>query len=269
MKPADSRQPLDADLVAAALRQRGWSEPLPQLLGAEPSLPAAAAALAAAGAPDGTTVVAESSAVEPVGLGPVAPAGAALHVATVVRTADVDPGRPRWLPLVASLAVADAVRETTGLPGEVGWPDRVAVTAAMCGGNGGQRSMGTVGADEVASAAAGADAVVLTLRLNVSLNSLEMPPGTTSVYAEGGPIDRVPLLAAVLTHLAARLAEWRADAPALRRDYWDACLTIGRLVDAEGSRGVATGVGDDGSLLVEVDGVTRAVPVSALAATSG
>jgi BirA family biotin operon repressor/biotin-[acetyl-CoA-carboxylase] ligase len=93
--------------------------------------------------------------------------------------------------------------------------------------------------------------------INVSMRSADLPiPEATSVLLEAGTCDREALLVALLAAVQVRLAQWRAEDPALAADYRAACLTIGRLVDVtlpNGHRidGVVTGIDDDGHLRVD------------------
>lgn len=252
MKPADSRLELIPDLVREALHAAGWRGPEPVLLPTVGSTNVEAAELARDGAPDGTCVVAEE---QTAGRGRldrtwVSPKGAGLWLSYVVRPGDVQADRWTWLPLVSGLAVRDAIRTVCRVPVDLKWPNDLVVTSAMCGGSGGTRKLGGI-LSEVAG-----DAVVVGIGINVSLSALEMPtPNATSVYAEGGSIDRTAILAGVLPSMQRRLAQWRADDPQVRADYRDSCRTIGRLVNverpnAEPLSGVVTGVDDAGHLVV-------------------
>lgn len=157
---------------------------------------------------------------------------------------------------MAGLAARDAVRAACRVPVDLKWPNDLVVISAMCGGSGGTRKLGGVLSEVVG------DAVVLGIGINVALNSLELPTAqSTSVYAEGGTIDRHEILAALLPQLARRMAQWRADDEQLRQDYRYACLTIGRIVDIEVQgreplNGIVAGIDDDGHLMVDDGEIT-------------
>ncbi len=253
MKPADSRIPLDVAVVTSALQEAGWAGPDPILLGSVESTNLEAERLLREGAPEGTCVVAEE---QTAGRGRldrtwVSPAGAGLWLSFIVRPEEVPAARWTWLPLMAGLAVRDAVRAACRVPVDLKWPNDLVVISAMCGGSGGTRKLGGVLSEAIDGA------VILGIGVNVALTSLQLPtPQSTSVYAEGGTIDRTSILAALLPQLTRRLVQWRADDPQLRADYRDACLTIGRIVEvdlpARGAlNGIVTGIDDDGHLLVD------------------
>jgi biotin-(acetyl-CoA carboxylase) ligase len=55
------------------------------------------------------------------------------------------------------------------------------------------------------------------------------------------------------------VAQWRADDPALARDYRDRCQTLGRLVTVDAVEGRVTAIDDAGRLVVTTDGAQRTV----------
>lgn len=255
MEIAESRQALSAEAVRAALTGRGWSRPIP-----DPR--ASVTDLSALALRPGETVVAESVGA---GLGGTAAQepGAALWAAHAVDVSDADPARLGWLPLVAALAAADALRDAGRVPGEVVWPDVVTIPGAMCGGDAGTRSVGSI------AVSVHDDVALLQLGLLVSLGMLELPRRTTSVFADGGAIDRAELLAGWLVALDRRIAQWRDDDPALRLAYRDRCQTLGRVVEVGPSTGRVRTIDDAGRLVVDVDGSLQVVeldePVPAFA----
>ena len=210
-------------------------------------------ALADAGAPEGTSVVAEQ---QTAGRGRqgrewVSPMGAGVWVSVLVRAGDVPKERWGWLSLVAGLAARDAIKEATGVKALLKWPNDVVVETAACGGSEGPRKLGGI-----LSQVERDDAIAVGIGINVLMGSADLPvPQATSVFLEGGTCDREALLAALLSHLEVRIAQWHAGDPAFAHDYREACLTIGRLVDVllpDGHRieGVVTGIDADGHLKV-------------------
>ncbi|MDN3357057.1 biotin--[acetyl-CoA-carboxylase] ligase [Actinomadura sp. DC4] len=133
-----------------------------------------------------------------------------------------------WLPLVAGVAVASALRGFAEVEGvergrmadaSLKWPNDVLI---------GERKLVGILAQR---AEAG---VVLGIGLNVSLRPDELPvPTATSLAIEGSPTDRDPLLRAILRELAARHEEFRADRASLRAAYRELCATLGRQVRVE------------------------------------
>lgn len=164
-----------------------------------------------------------------------------------------EPARLGWLPLLAGLAAAEAVRGPSGLDVRVKWPNDLLV---------GDRKMAGLLAERTG------DAVVVGIGLNVTMAADERPvPGATSLLLEGSAtLDRAELLRAILVRLSQRLTAWDDPAgdPALRADYLAACASIGRLVRAEmpGAttvQGRADDVDEHGRLIVSVDGIPVAV----------
>lgn len=260
MTPA--RAPLDRDRVHSLLADGGWPGPLPVLLPTIGSTNAEAARLVEQGAPEGSCVVAEE---QTAGRGRhervwVSPEHGGLWMSVVLRPSDVPRAKWGWIPLLAGLAVRDAIRAVRVVPVGLKWPNDLVVQNAACGGAKGTMKLGGILSEVVAP-----DAVVVGIGINVSLMRDELPTAeATSLLLEGGSTDREELLAWVLVATATRVAQWRAGDPALARDYREACVTIGRLVDValpEDGRlhGVVSGIDDDGHLLVESDGHTRTV----------
>ena len=237
--------------------------------------------LAAAGAGDGTTVLAGA---QTAGRGRhgrrwFSAAGAGLYFSVVVRGG----GRgPAPLTLMAGVAVAEGVRAATGLPAEIEWPNDV-VAPARGAYDGGARPAKLAGI--LTEAARPGGAVVVGIGINVA--PTPYPPDVAaragSLAAEtDGPIERAAVLVETLAALArwrralaagdtARmLARWRELAPGSRD------TVVEWSVQGRRRRGVTTGIDQDGALLVRrrqrierlVAGeVTRVVP--ALRATSG
>ena len=233
---------------------------MPRLLASVGSTNAEVAALA--DEPEGTCVVGEE---QTAGRGRHdrswhSPVHAGLWMSVLIRPGDVDTARWGWLPLIAGLAARDAVRAVQSIPLDLKWPNDLVVQHAACGGSSGTAKAGGILAEVV-----GPDAVVIGIGINVSLTSDELPTDTsTSLLLEGGPTDREALLAGILLGLRGRLAQWRAEDPALLRDYRAACVTIGRLVDVvlpgdERLHGVVTGIDDAGHLLVDTGANVRTV----------
>ncbi len=155
--------------------------------------------------------------------------------------------RQAWLTLVASLALADGLRDVARVPAEVAWPDAVTLQRAMCGGAGGAYRAAEVEATDGAVVA----------RLSLTASALDLPAGWTSVWAEGGKADAEPIAAAYLAALDARLGQLLDDDPRLLADYRARCVTFGRLVELDGAQGVVTGLTDDAALVATVDGQPR------------
>jgi BirA family transcriptional regulator, biotin operon repressor / biotin---[acetyl-CoA-carboxylase] ligase len=170
-----------------------------------------------------------------------------------------DRGAWGWLPLLSGLAVAEAIRERSGLTAGLKWPNDVLIDERKVAG-------------VLVQVTADARRAVVGIGINTHLGQQDLPiPEATSLMLAGADeagADRSGLLRAVLLRLAARLgagggaggaAAPPAPEPAAMADYRRRCVTLGRHVDVAGAvgrhvRGVAADVADDGSLVVDVDG---------------
>ena len=186
--------------------------------------------------------------------------GDGIAVSVLLRPYGVSPDRFGWLPLLAGLAVHEAVHATVPARTCLKWPNDLLVGP-------GQRKAGGI----LAEASTGPDgtAVVLGIGLNVTGEPDDLPPGATSLAAEGGvQLDRAALLVSLLTVLSAREAAWRAaagDPEHLRGDYRRVCGSLGAEVRVELPGGMTvTGMAEDVDadgrlLLLGADGLRRAI----------
>jgi BirA family biotin operon repressor/biotin-[acetyl-CoA-carboxylase] ligase len=182
---------------------------------------------------------------------------------------DVPTTRWSWLPLVAGLAVVDALALTAGLEARLKWPNDVLVDAPRGAPSppGWHKVCGVLA--EVVTTPDG-PAVVVGLGLNVSQREDELPgpgpgavPGGSLATLGAATTDRDTVLRAVLRALGARYTAWveaggEPRASGIGPAYRERCATIGRgvLVHLPGDvrlEGVAEGVDDDGRLLVRPD----------------
>ena len=226
-----------------------------------------AAEQAREGAPEGFTVVADeqSSGRGRLGRSWESPSGAGLAMSVVLR-----PGPPAetwgWVPLVAGLAVVDALARQ-GLGTALKWPNDVVVDGDAWDGSPGPRKLGGVLVERVS----GTDALVVGIGVNVDLRAEELPVArATSTALEGHEIGREQLLVDILDVLRERLGAWARSAGDARRAglvdaYTASCLTLGRRVRAmlpgdTGVDGRAERIDDVGRLMLRLeDGTLRAV----------
>ena len=213
-------------------------------------------ARAIAGQPEGAVLAAEQQNAGRGRLGRswVSPPRAALTFSVLLRPAAVPRARLGWLPLLAGVAVAAAVRDVAAVDARLKWPNDVLAGPAKLAG--------------ILAEAAG-DAVVIGIGVNVSTGPRELPPPgpgalpATSLRLQGSPhLDRDRLLAGILAGLERRYRTWSgvlgdSERSGLRAEYTGLCATLGRRVRVElpGGRllnGLAAGVDADGRLLVSV-----------------
>lgn len=257
-------QAWDAAALRAALVGPAGAWARVDVVGQVGSTNAALLASAASGAPDRSVLVAEYQDAGRGRLGRewVSPPNTGVTVSVLLRPATVAPDRYGWLPLLAGLAVRDAVRELVPARVCLKWPNDLLVGDAQ-GKAGGILAEATSGADGTA--------VVLGIGLNVAGGPDDLPAGATSLRAEGAEaVDRTKVLVTVLTRLAERESAWRAaggdpDAHRLRADYRAACSSLGAEVRVElpggmTVTGMAEDVDSDGRLLLlGADGHRRAI----------
>src|SRR5690242_3899678 len=125
------------------------------------------------GAPDRSVLVSERQDAGRGRLGRewVTPPGASIAVSVLLRPYGVPTDRLGWLPLLAGLAVHDAVRATVGATTCLKWPNDVLVGAE-------QRKAAGILAEAVSGPEG--TAVVLGIGLNVTGSPTELPTGATS-----------------------------------------------------------------------------------------
>ena len=260
------RPPLNSvALTKQVVRPGGlWSEVL--VVARTGSTNTDCAARARAGAPEGLVLAAEEQTAGRGRLGRtwLSPPRAALTFSVLLRPAGVPPARRGWLPLLAGVATATAVRHVSGLDARLKWPNDLLI---------GPRKLAGILAEQ------SGDAVIVGIGVNVSAARAELPvtgaaalpgaalPGTslpaTSLLLEGSAsLDRERLLREILAEIERWYRAWRGteipgdpQASGLRAAYLGLCSTVGRDVQAELSagniiRGTAAGIDADGRLIV-------------------
>ena len=190
----------------------------------------------------------------------VSPARAGLTVSVLLRPGDVPQRHWAWLPLLAGVALRDAVQRIAEVDAALKWPNDLLVGDGKAAG--------------ILAEVTG-DAVVLGIGLNVTTRADELPPTTglpaTSLLLAGArSTDRDPLLRALLRGLAQWYAGWReaggdAEMCGLLGAYRRGCATLGRQVrvqlpGGEELAGEATTVDPDGQMVIRTaDGTAHRV----------
>ncbi len=199
------------------------------------------AAAARGGAASGTVLVADH---QSAGRGRFArrweaPPGSSVAISMLLRPAGVPFERWLWLPLVAGIAVADALA-ALGVRPQVKWPNDVLIDGRkLCG-------ILSVRVD---------DAAVIGIGINTTLDADRLPvPTATSLRLEGCAAPATAVVAEVLAAFEPAYRRWASGAD-LRRWYGEHCATVGRDVRVLESatraiEGTATGVDAQGRLLV-------------------
>ena len=220
-----------------------------------------AGALAEAGAPEGTTVVASAQTAGRGRFGRTwfSPPGAGLYVSVIVRDRRAAP----FLTLAGGVAVAEGIRRATGLVTEIKWPNDVLVDAGL----GRLRKLAGILA-EASSGPEGLQHIVLGFGINVrpAAYPSEIAGRATSLETElGREVDAGPVLAECLAALAAQVESLRAGDAAAVLDRWRRLSPTahGRAVEWDGAAGTMTGrtagIDASGALLVHHDAGTERI----------
>mgnify|MGYP002344143077 FL=1 len=155
-----------------------------------------------------------------------------------------------WLPLVAGLAVADAVNAVSGLTPQLKWPNDVLLDGGkLCG----------ILSERVVTDAG--PAAVIGIGVNTRLGRDQLPvPTATSLALAGADVADEDLVIAVLGAVQRWYRRWESGVD-LSGVLSQRCATIGRAVrvelgEAGAVLGTATGIDTDGRLVVQTaDGV--------------
>jgi BirA family transcriptional regulator, biotin operon repressor / biotin---[acetyl-CoA-carboxylase] ligase len=203
--------------------------------------------LAAAGAPHGTlvTTAAQSSGRGRQGRSWSAPPGSSLLMSLVLRPA------PRLTPLVAAVAVCDALRASGAPQARIKWPNDIVVEGA-----GGLEKLAGI----LVEGRPQEGWAVLGIGVNVAVELEQLPPEVRGRAATLGLGQEAvePLLEDVLAALQRRLGQ----TPRELIDAWSARDVLrGREVSWGSSErprhGTAAGIDGDGRLIVELPGGGR------------
>jgi BirA family biotin operon repressor/biotin-[acetyl-CoA-carboxylase] ligase len=189
------------------------------------------------------------------GRGWQAPPGKALTFSVLV-----EPGVPvsrwGWLPLLAGVALVEAVGTASGVPATLKWPNDLLAPDG--------RKLAGILAERVDTPAGPWAVVGIGVNVAQAANELPVPTASSLALARGGDVDRDDVLVAILLRLGERLVAWRAAEGdpdvELRSTYRLRCSTLQREVRVElpGSRvlhGTAVDVDVEGRLVV-ADGTT-------------
>ena len=244
--------PVDPDYVESRLADRGVTWPRPLVVESTGSTNADLMALAKGGAPEGTVIVADEQTAGRGRLGRswISAPGAGLWLSLLVRVPASTGASPGLLPLLAGVAVADAIGRY-GVPAVLKWPNDVVVVDRVDGRPGLRKLAGILGEGD------GSGGVVLGIGVNVSHAVDQLPvPQATSLALEGATVPRSDLLADILTALHAALGDLRSTGGSVTmQEYRRLCATVGRDVTAtlpsgEVIVGHAVGIADDGRLAI-------------------
>jgi len=194
-----------------------------------------AKAMAAAGAPEGTLVIAEE---QTQGRGRrgrnwFSPSGAGIYMSLIIRPAILPQEAPRFALLTAT-AVAEAIRDTTMVETRIKWPNDILVGGKKLGGI----------LTEISTDMDKVEYMIIGLGINVNLDREAFPPdlrelGTSIRMELGRSLPRIPLAMCILERFEETYEEYQRHGFASIRKRWQAFTDmIGRTVavDAMGRR---------------------------------
>lgn len=215
-----------------------------------------ALALASEGAASGTAVLAD---LQEAGRGRLgrswwSPPGAGMYLSVVIRTAGLERHVP-LLTLAAGVALSTSLREVSGLPVELKWPNDLVIGRPW-------RKLAGILCEATTAGAAGAGPEAVVVGMGLNLQRSAYPPAiadrATSVAEECDQrITRAAIVSATLRALDREVDRLRSgDAAGVLRD-WRALAAAGlaqapiRWRDHDGEhRGTTVGLDDGGALLV-------------------
>ena len=218
-----------------------------------------AARLAREGAPEGTIIVADSQSGGKGRLGRswVSPPSVNLYLSVILRPPVSTAVAPQ-LNLLAAIAVADAVSETTRLSPAIKWPNDVLVAE--------KKVCGILA--EMQTDAEGLRAVIVGIGVNINapLSAFpeELRDKASSLLITGGQtIDRSTFTASLLTHLEKSYVLWLQGGFSALRSRWEqyAAHLLGTRISVAAPEGTVIGtvlgLDSDGALLVKGDNGER------------
>lgn len=220
-----------------------------------------AKAIAAAGAPHGTVLIADSQSAGRGRLGRsfTSPAQSGIYMSVILRPG-CPPAELMHLTCAAAVAMCDAVETALGIRPGVKWINDLVWQRKKLGGILTELSM---------DAKTGlVDHAVIGIGINCNQRPEDFPPelqpiACSAAMAAGRPIDRSRLAAAMIYELA-RMDRMLSQQKLIMARYRQDCITVGQeVVVIRGDQrqpGRALSVNDDGSLqVVFADGHTSAV----------
>jgi len=222
-----------------------------------------AATLAERGAGEGTLVLASAQTAGRGRLGRQwhSPPDAGLYASLILRSA----AAARFLTLAGGVAVAEGIRQATGLPVDIKWPNDIVISDRT------RLSRRRKLAGLLAEASSGADGVqyvVLGVGINIKASAYppELADKASSLESElGRSVDAGAVLGETLAALEGVLASLRRGDAAGVLGRWRQLApsafgaAVEADVDGERAQGVAEGIDDSGALLVRVNGQVHRV----------
>lgn len=226
-KPADSA-PLAKDTIQAALRTDILGRALIEVHESIGSTNQRARSLALGDAGEGTLVLAERQTAGRGRLDRVwhSPPGLNLYLSLILRP-DLPPARAALLTLAASLALASAVSDVTGLTPDIKWPNDLLLN--------GRKMSGIL--SEMELSGSNVAFVILGVGINVNLSLADLPEDLAETVgslaiASGRTWDRTEALAAFLTRMEEYYLALKAGrVEEILQAYRASCVTLNSRVE--------------------------------------
>ena len=213
-----------------------------------------AKALAAAGAPHGTVLIADTQTGGRGRMGRsfLSPGGVGIYMSVILRP-NCRAEDLMHLTCAAAVAVCDAVEEVTGLRPGVKWINDLV--------SGKQKLAGILTEMRVDPQSGLVSYAIVGIGLNCCQTAGDFPPelpmAASLSMVLGKPIDRSAVAAAMIRHLHIMDAALFAKKSTIMDRYRAGCITIGQAVAVHGydqiRHGTALSVEDDGALTVRFD----------------
>ena len=216
---------------------------------------------ARAGHPEGLVILADQQTAGRGRMGRAwaAPPGSSLLLSLLLRPAWLPPADSFALTMLASVALCEAVEQVAPLRAALKWPHDLLLPVRTAAGPVLRKAAGILSEIELAEERIAWVVIGIGINVNWSpsgvVDGRDLAEVATSVGAAAGqPIERVPLLRALLERLDARYDALRRDGRADLFDAWRARLTmLGQPVEIRLPRGELRGVAED----VEPSGALR------------
>lgn len=203
------------------------------------------------GAPNGSLFIAEQQSGGKGRLGRtfLSPPGTGLWFSVLLRS-ELIPEHITNVTLQAGLAVCNAIRELTGYPAMIKWPNDVVI--------GGKKVCGIL--TEMAAEIDRVNYIVVGIGINVNIPSFpeELSAKATSLLLEMGEnVPRIRLLQEVLSKLEKLLTNQTDESGAFLDEYRTLCVSLNRKVGFNRNgiplTGTAVDISPDGELLVRLE----------------
>jgi BirA family biotin operon repressor/biotin-[acetyl-CoA-carboxylase] ligase len=211
--------------------------------------------LAADGVPEGTVVIAETQTSGKGRLGRkwISPKGN-LYLSVVLRP-NIPMHKAPLITLTGAVAVASAIRTTSGLEAGIKWPNDILIS--------GKKVCGLL--TEMSAEQDRIRHIVLGIGVDVNMEMGELPPdvrslSTTLAAEAGAKINRTALLQQVLRDLERWYQKFLANDGDVLDEWKKLNITVGNRITVSGAgealNGLAQGVDSDGRLIMRLDNGT-------------